>query len=360
MNKLIVNTGSLAGGGAERVLSILSTPLADAFDEVHYVMWLDNRYPDVYYKIDPRVKIVRISSESGTTSSLKHLIWYRKYIKREKPDLVLSFMVMIGFAATLSLVFSNVKHIVAERNDPRHFKHGWFRKLIDCSYLLPHVVGVVMQTQWNKSYFANPKILNKTTVIFNPIELNKNLIGRAGEISKSPIVVSVGRLARQKQQWVLIDAFSKFQLLYPEYKLIIYGEGSCRPQLEEQIKKLELEGKVLLPGMSKDVMEKIQEAMMFVTTSEFEGMSNALLEAMCLGLPCISTKVSGATDLIDDGVNGFLCDIGDIDAIYEKMCILIENDEIRKECSQKATLVYEKLNTNIVSTQWVAYLMSKI
>ena len=67
MSKLIVNTGTLSAGGAERVLSILSTPFADSFDEVHYVIWLDTKYPEIFYEIDPRVNIVRVSEESGRT-----------------------------------------------------------------------------------------------------------------------------------------------------------------------------------------------------------------------------------------------------------------------------------------------------
>lgn len=361
MKKIIVNTGTLSSGGAERVLSILSTPFADAFDEVQYVMWLDAKYPDIFYNIDPRIKIVRISKESGSSKIWKQVIWFRKYVKEENPNIVLSFMVMVDFTVTMALIGTGIPQIVAERNDPRYFgKHQWLRELINLSYHTPDVKGILMQTQNNKEYFKSKKLYNKTDVIYNPIMMPDEIVGKALKTEKEDLIVSVGRLTHQKCQDVLIKAFARFHKSHPSYKLCIFGEGEKRKELENLAKELSISNVVLLPGRSTKVMEEISKARMFVMTSEYEGMSNALLEAMCLGLPCISTKVSGATDLIEDGVNGFLVDVGDIDTIAERMSELAADNDFCYKIGCKSKNVYNRVSVDVVSKQWVDYFKSKL
>lgn len=357
MSKLIVNTGTLSSGGAERVLSILSTPFADEFDEVLYVMWLDAKYPDIFYEIDPRVRIVRISKESGSTNILKQILWFRKYVRKQNPSIVLSFMVMVDFTVTMALLGTGIPQVVAERNDPRFFSGSKIlRKFINFVYKTKDVKGILMQTQSNKEYFTSKKLYNKTEVIYNPILMDKSLAGKALKTIKEDLIVSVGRLTKQKSFHHLIEAFSKFHSSHPTYKLCIYGEGEKRVQLQELIEQLSLSDSVLLPGRSNKVMEEICRAKMFVMSSKYEGMSNALLEAMCLGLPCISTKVSGATDLIQEGVNGFLVDYGDTDAIADKMSELANNPDLCVKIGSEANGKYEQLNVDVIAAQWVEYL----
>ena len=360
MSKLIVCTGTLAAGGAERVLSILSKPFADAFEEVQYVMWLDAKYPNIFYDIDPRVRIVRMSKESGSTSVWRQMIWFRQYVKKEKPDLVLSFMVMICFTVTVSLLFSGIRQVVAERNDPRFFKKKWLRRIINLSYLSSDVKGILMQTESNKKYFKNSTLYAKTSVIYNPLNIEARNVGAALNASKDDLVVSVGRLTIQKQQGVLLDAFARFHQSHPAYKLIIYGDGEMRESLLEQAERLGVKDFFKLPGRSKQVLRDILPAKIFVMTSLFEGMSNALAEAMCVGLPCISTKVSGATDLIQDGKNGLLAEVGDVDGISEKMNAIANNQELASQIASNATKIHELLDEERVSSKWIEYLKEKI
>ncbi len=360
MSKIIVNTGTLSAGGAERVLSILSKPLADAFDEVHYVMWLDAKYPDIFYDIDPRVKIVRLSKESGATNILQQMIWFRRYIKREHPDVVLSFMVMVCFTVTIALLLTGINQVVAERNDPNFFRPKWLRRLINWSYLSSDVKGIIMQTEKNKIFFSNGRLLRKTTVIYNPIDIDDTYVGAAVKHKKEDVIVSVGRLTNQKQQWVLIEAFALFHKTHPSYKLVIYGEGEKRKDLEEQVVLLKMKESVILPGRSKQVIRDILPAKMFVTTSLYEGMSNALIEAMCVGLPCISTSVSGATDLINDGKNGFLVDEGDVKKVFEKMLFIADHSEEANTLGCNASQAYHLLSSEVISGEWVNYLKSMI
>lgn len=359
MSKLIVNTGTLSSGGAERVLSIMSTPFANSFDEVQYVMWLDAKYPEIFYKIDPRVRIIRVSVESDSSSIWHQILWFRKYIISEKPDIVLSFMVMVCFTVTASLLFTGIKQVVAERNDPRYFKNKILRRIINYSYLSSDVKGILMQTEWNKSFFKNRKLLEKTTVIYNPVNIESKYIGAALYAAKKDLVVSVGRLTRQKQQSVLLQAFAIFHKTHPSYQLVIYGEGEERENLTLLAAELGINDSFILAGRSNEIMKVLLSAKAFVISSEYEGMSNALLEAMCVGLPCISTKVSGATDLINDGKNGFLVEVGDYNRIAKVLTLLATDDQLREQISKESIQVYELLNHNIICQQWVDYLKTK-
>lgn len=360
MSKLIVCTGTLMSGGAERVLSILSKPFADTFDEVEYIMWLDAKYPDVFYRIDKRVKITRISIESNSVKLVDHIRWFRKHVKRNKPDVILSFMVMINFSVMFSLLGTKIPLVLAERNDPRFFHHGkLIRRIINCMYHFSNVKKLVMQTENNKSYFPY-KLQQKIDVIYNPIELEKDLRGISLNTKRQSRIVSVARLEKQKHQHILIESFAKFKNNHPDYQLIIYGEGEMRESLERQISSLNLKDSIFLPGRSNDVLREIKDAKMFVMTSLYEGMSNALLEAMCIGLPCISTKVSGATDLIEDGQNGILTEIDDINAITKAMELIADNEGIANNIGENAIHIYDQLNVDKISKEWITCLKSVI
>ena len=353
MTKLIVCTGSLMSGGAERVLSILSTPFADAYDSVEYVLWLDARYSDVFYKIDPRVKITRISQASHSNGILHHLKWFRHHVKKEKPDAILAFMVMINFSVMVSQLFCRFPLFLAERNDPRYFgRNKWLRKLINVMYSLPNVRRVIMQTENNRNYFSE-KVRKKTDVIYNPVLMDEEYIGCSIREKKEKRIVSVARLEKQKHQHILIKAFSSFLVFHPDYTLTFYGDGSIKGELEGLCRELGINSKVFFPGRTKDVYNSIKNASMFIMTSEYEGMSNSLIEAMCLGLPCISTKVSGATDLIKDGENFMLIDVDDVTALLEAMLAVADNSELANKISINATKTYHILKADIIAEQWV-------
>lgn len=360
MSKLIVNTGTLSSGGAERVLSILSKPFADAFDEVQYVMWLDAKCPDIFYNIDPRVKIVRISKESGSTNILKQILWFRKYVKKHKPDMVLSFMVMVDFTVTMALLGTGIPQVVAERNDPRFHKPEILRRIINLSYHTPDIKGILMQTQSNKDFFKGSALYKKTAVIYNPITMEPSMVGKALRTVKDDLIVSVGRLTSQKRQDRIISAFAEFHNSYQSYRLCIFGEGERRTELQNMAKSYGLQESIFFPGRTNNVMEEISKAKIFVMTSDYEGMSNALLEAMCLGLPCISTKVSGATDLIQHGENGYLTDQDNQLQIIEAMCKIADSETEANRVGVNASKKYCELSVDMIAKQWIDYLQERI
>ena len=160
----------------------------------------------------------------------------------------------------------------------------------------------------------------------------------------------------QKNQKMLIEAFASVLKKYPEYQLIIYGDGQGREGLEKLISERKLESRVLLPGSTTQLHEKIKSAELFVLSSDYEGMPNALIEAMCLGLPVISTKVSGATDLIKDHENGLLTEVGNQSELEAAMLELLENKELSAKLSKKAVELNEMLELSQIMEQWIAFI----
>ena len=348
MSKIIVSCATLAAGGAERVLSTLSKPLADKYDSVIFVMWLD---VPVFYKIDNRVRILCIENEAGTKKDIKKMLWFREFIKKEQPDVLLSFLEPYNLRVLISTMGLGIKTYVAERNDPHGVNKYWiidqFEKLV---YRLAD--KILVQTETIKKFFDGA-LADRTSVIYNPVNLQEEMVGKALKIEKKKRIVSVARLTPQKNNDVLIKAFAKFSESHPNYTLTIYGIGELGEDLKKLAESLGVREKVSMPGASKTIHEDILNAEMMCLVSSREGMSNAMIESMCLGLPCICTKVSGAIDLIKDGENGILVNIRDEEALYEQMCRVADDKEFAESIGREASRLYDILRTDRISKQWI-------
>lgn len=355
MEKLLVSCGTLSSGGAERVLSVLSCSFADAFQEVTYITWID--MPD-FYQLDPRVKRICIEKECGSKSIFKKALWFRRYVKMEKISLVLSFLEPFNIMICAILFGIKVPIIVSDRNDPRVVWNSFCKKNIRKT-AYSKASGIVCQTEHNKCYYKG-SLLRKAKVIMNPVFMPDDYVGKALRANKENRIVAVVRLDIQKNLQMLIKAFDLFHSQHPEYSLTIYGEGPNRAELEKLVESLGLGDSVCMPGRSNHVWDDILVAKCFALSSNNEGLPNALIEAMCLGLPCVSTKVSGAVDLIKSGDNGFLVDKNDFIGMASCFESIIADDNTSNTMGEKATLVYGNLRTNVISRQWVAYLKSFI
>lgn len=355
MSKLIVSMATLGSGGAERVLSILSKPLAESFDSVIYVMWLD---APVFYQIDHRIRLISIPREIGSSNEVNRMLWFRRFVKRERPDLVLSFLESWNIRVLLSTIGLGIKTIVAERNDPRSVNKFWVISQME-KLVYRRANRILVQSQTIKLFFDGA-LSERTDIIYNPVNLSEEMVGKALSSCKIKRIVSVARLTEQKKLDVLIRAFARFIETHPEYRLTIYGNGPQKQELHYLADKLRLGDKVEMPGTSKNVHFDILDAEMFCLVSEREGMSNAMIEAMCLGLPCICTKVSGAIDLIEHGRNGILVNIGNVIELYEQMCHVADDKLYAERIGREASHLYEKLKTDIISKQWIDYLKDVI
>ncbi len=345
MKKIIFFTGSMGRGGAERVISILSNLYAEKRWKVDIVMLLHNK--PAGYSLDERVEVKKFFPEkSGMVKkiicNIKNI---RTYIKKEKPDVVVSFMAQNTVISAIACRGTGVRYIASERIDPACVKRNFvYRKLLNSIYKTAD--AVIFQTERAKSYF-NEKIQQNSVIIGNPVNV-------ACEAAENPAkkIVTVGRLTYQKNHKMLINAFKNVLATHPGYILEIYGEGVEKKNLSKQIKLLGLENNVFLCGNQPDVHEKIKDAQMFVLSSDFEGLSNALLEAMMMGLPCISTDCAGSDEVIENGRNGILVPVGDGKRLTEAIIEIIENDAIRRDIAENAKISVEKFKAENIIGQW--------
>lgn len=343
MKKILFFISSMEDGGAQRVISQLSNNLVERGFDVEILKYFKG---ENVFKLNEKIKVNSIEENTNTTSKLTNIKWLRKYIN-DNSDIVISFLAPFNIIALLA---NNSKPIiVADRNDPRLVpSNKIIRKLRDVLY--QKADAVVLQTNDNKNYF-NKKVKSISYVIPNPISMD-DYVGKALNTKKEKVIVSVGRLEKQKNQLLLINAFAKVYEKHNDYKLIIYGEGNYRKELEDRIKELKLEETIKLPGSTNKVFDDISSAEAFVLSSNYEGMPNALMEAMCLGLPVISTKVSGSTDLIINEENGLIIDINDELALVKSINKLIEDKDNANNLAVNAIKLNEKIKVSTIVDKW--------
>lgn len=354
MSKIILSFGTLAQGGASRVCANLSTPLCDHFGSVILVTWADRPQ---FYEYDYRAKWLCVEKEVGK-NDIKRMRWFRNLVKKEKPDLILSFLEPFNLRVLACTMGLGVKTIVAERNDPKSVNKYKFLSYLE-KFVYRRADGILVQTPTIQRFFDG-KLKDRTHVIYNPVNIPASMVGTALKTPKQKRIVSVARLMPQKNHDILIKAFAEFQKGHPDYTLTIYGEGPLMEKLKNVADSLGVGDKVFLPGPSKTVHQDILDAEMMCLVSTREGMSNAMIEAMCLGLPCICTKVSGAVDLITDGENGILVDIGNVKGLVEKMNVLAGNQPLCQSIGNKASDLFKFLNKEKINQEWISYLKAQL
>lgn len=299
----------MTSGGAERVIAQLVNYFTEK-DISCRIITTENG--EVMYPLHEKVDVVAIGKKSDN-KAIDRILRYkevRNIVQANKPDVVLTMPEDTGIYAILALIGTGIPVYVSERNNP------WVMPDVKITRLLrkvayPFAKGIIFQTQMAKSFF--PKYIQKKGVVLqNPVDATRIPKPYIGERKKQ--FVAVGRLEKQKNFPLLINAFAKFCEDVDGYELVIYGEGNERENLENLINKLQLTGHVQLPGRDFDVLNKINDSAAFILSSDYEGMPNALIEAMCMGMPVISTDCpsGGPKELITDGINGILIPVNDL------------------------------------------------
>ena len=242
--------------------------------------------------------------------------------------------------------------IISIRNDPKEeYKSNLYNRLMKKYY--PQADAIVYQTEEAKNFFRNI-IGNNVIQEIIPNPINEEFIERPYKGIRKKIIVTVGRLQEQKNHKLLIDAFEKVSNQIPDYKLVIYGDGNKKQELETYIKSKNLLDKVMLAGNTKEVKKHIYDASLFILSSDYEGMPNALMEAMALGLPVISTDCpcGGPKFLIDNGKNGILVKVKDVEAMSKAILKVLENKNYADYLSMNASKIAETLNPTKINNEW--------
>ena len=353
----IVTVGYLHGaGGAERQIILLSNQLALRGHEV--VLIVLSELKSTYF-INPLVRVVDLSSAESTVKSsfekiIKRLTAFRRFVKQEKPDIVINYNLQSAyFCMTLSRK-QRGKVIYSERGDPYDAEYsGLLGKIRD--YTVKRMDGLVFQSEGARDFFPDD-VIRKSIVIHNSVNVPQEKYTIPAVRDKR--IINVGRLHPQKNQKLLIDSYAKITNSFPEYVLEIYGDGELHDELQRYINDLGLKDKIVLNQSRKDLWDCIYKAALFVLSSDFEGMPNALMEAMALGLPCISTdcRPGGARSLIQDGVNGMIVPVGNVDELAKAMTFCLSKPDVSEKMAMNARAIMETHCEKALFDKWSDYL----
>lgn len=268
-----------------------------------------------------------------------------KHMKKSNIDAFICFGKMNQYLIATKL--ANVKFIYSLRTDP--LQSNWSRP--NAKWTIKYCNGAVFQTKKVQAFFSE-NIQKKSIVIFNPIMDDLPPISPKREKK----IAIVGRLSEEKNQKMAIEAFSMVDK--GEYTLHIFGQGPLEGELKQFVQHKGLNNCVFFEGQVDNVVNNIYNYEMCLLTSNFEGMPNALIEGLALGLACISTNFpSGAAqELIQSGKNGFIVPMNDTKALAEKIQILINDDKLRESFQKNAEAIRTQLNREMIINKWVDYI----
>lgn len=380
---------SLGGGGAERVVSVLTNELIKRGYKIDILMLRKVEIPyklsnqaNLYYADDMPVttkygilvrKIFDIWScfrkrfyipflrKLGNTTYpkwnetsfyfyAKYALPYREYLKKNKDCTAFGLLIRSNISLLQAAKGTKVRTVFCERNNPvRPDMPKNIIKIRDRLYL--HCQAAIFQTEEERQYYT--KLRCNTAVILNPIK--ENLPNRyTGE--RKHEIVNFCRLNKQKNIPLLIDAFELLHQDYPDYKLRIYGKGEEKEALIKYVIDKKLEAAVFFEDFATDIHERVADASIFAFTSDYEGLSNSMIEAMGIGLPCVCTDCAGggAKMMIEDHINGILVPVGDVQAVYKGMKEIIEDRELANKLSKEALTIRERLSVSKIADQWEA------
>lgn len=341
----------LGGGGAERVITNLANMLAEDNYDVTMITSYEEEREYILTRNVRRLSLEdRDRQRSRIIRNLSRIFKLRKICKEEKPDILISFMEEPNFRAILATRGLPVKTLVSVRNDPNKEYAGKIGQFVG-KVLLPMADGCVFQTSDAQKWFPE-RLQKKSRIIYNAVK------EEFYQVERTPVrgeIVTCGRLTEQKNHRLLIDAFAEVQKIYPFATLKIYGEGVLREKLQNQIDSLNLNEKVFLMGATNDVAKALQTADLFVLSSDYEGMPNALMEAMAAGVPCISTDCpcGGPRELFGEDASDKLVPCNDSAQLAEAICCVFDGAEHNVVEKKHA----EAFRPDRVNAMWEKYIM---
>lgn len=360
--KVIFVVSALHGGGAERVIATLANTFSRCKDEVIILMTAGN---EQVYEIESDVEIISLGSASHgkLITRVKRLFLMRRFFKEHSDYRIVSFSTTINIFTILASFGLGMKVIVSERNDPNQCDFKVLR-----NFVYGFGDSFVFQTEDAKKCFSK-RIQSKSCVIPNPLPkelpecftedaIFENGISEEAKKKREKKIAAVGRLEKQKNHLLLLEAFAGFHERYPEYELHIFGKGCLEGFLKDKAETMEINDKVVFEGFCSDVLKKIRTYSMYVLSSDYEGISNSLMEAMALGLPCISTDcpIGGSAMCIQNGVNGLLVPVGEKKPLQQAMEKVAADQKKAAEMGEKASGIRETFAEEKIAEMWEKYI----
>jgi len=357
-------------GGMERVLTTKANYLADQLGYDVSIIITDDKGTDPYFPLSEKVQVFQL--DVNIDSLWKYPTWKRLYLYKKKMMLykrrLVQCLKLIKPDITISLLRREINFLCDIKDGSAklgeiHFGRYRYREA-NFSFL-PQFVNQLITKRWmaqldqkvqqldrfvvlthEDAYYW--KGLSNLAVIPNPITIER------GDVSacSSKQVIAVGRYTHQKGFDLLIYAWQIVHKRHPNWTLNIYGGGDNNVY-QALVSKLSLNESVICHRQVNDILKKYVRCSIFILSSRFEGLPLVLMEAMSVGLPCVSFACPcGPRDIIHDGEDGILCENGNIQALAEGICKLIEDESLRKEMGRKAAINIQRYNLDIIMQQW--------
>ena len=359
-NKIAFYISSLGKGGAERVV----VNLAEYFRGQGYEVVIVTTYKlDEEYELPRgvnRIILGKLHEDVHNRISFfrERMKKLKKVWKAEQPDVIVSFIGKTNMMALLTNIGMKIPVFVSVRSDPNREYASKVMKMVSKT-LFRRAKGIIVQTADAKAYF--PKSMQKKVQIL-PNSLDAKFVKERYAGKRDNEIVMVGRLDANKNHKMLFEAFANMHMDYPEMKITIYGAGfpetDTEPELRKLADELGITDKITYMGRRNDIPEQICKSRIFVLASNYEGMPNALLEAMALGIACIATDCpcGGPRTVIKDGENGMLIPCGDVKALEQALRKILDNPAYEEQIGTQASKLMDELAPQKVNRMWMDYI----
>ena len=373
MNKRIIYIlgGNYAANGMSQVIVSKMNWLAINTDYRLYAVMTEGLGKPMFYPLNEQIQVVNFDinfDELDTMPLYKkmfHFIFKQleykkklsKYLQNIKADIVVSAM-------RREINFINDINDGSKKIGEIHFNKSNYR-IFHKTYL-PQWINRFITNQWRGKLIKEIKRLDNfvvlsyedrkgwtelenVTVIHNFITYFPTLLSKCTEKS----VIAAGRYTSVKGFDKLIKAWKIVNLTYPDWTLNIFGSGN-NEYYQSLANNNGLENKVNCHPATSKIYQKFQESSIFALSSLYEGFGLVITEAMSCGLPVVSFACPcGPKEIITDGVNGYLVEPGNVEALAERICYLIEHEELRKEMGKAARKRAEDFREEKIMQQWV-------
>ena len=363
MRAAIVIEG-LESGGAERSACFLAEGFAGRGIDVSFVTV--NLGENPFYKPPESCRLIDLGLARERMPLLKRHLFFHSTLYRKlkgtllelKPDIVVSLGTKLNVMTLQALEGSGIPAIISERGDPENGRIEWtYRALRKALY--PRASTVVCLTSYASGFYRKRFPAVKSVVIPNPLfphfSLDPATDSACPVFGKRPFILSVGRLSKQKNFPLLLEAFARLAPRYPGWDLVIHGEGKQGTALKALAKRMGVEERVSWPGVTLDLSPAYRNAGLYVQASLYEGFCNTLLEALAHGKAVVATRWNGVEDLVTDGSNGLLAPMepGELARAMER---LLSDDELRKKLGEKARESRDRFAPERVLDCWMELL----